>query len=189
MVQNMRQISESQMKEAKQFLDKAQESIMTSFYKENQSFIDRVIVAQNNMRNGIANSDDKVILEDKNALRFLEVLVAFGGRELSKITEDKENQLLFSLTNNTSSAEIQKQIFEYQQVGSFSSGKYFFDLVFDTLPLSQQEQVLNALAVVHSYFFQKSLEVGSFKVEWGGKRKWRMGVFEYLFFESTNFQS
>lgn len=62
------------------------------------------------MRNGIANSDDKVILEDKNALRFLEVLAAFGGRELSKITEDKENQLLFSLTNNTSSAEIQKQI-------------------------------------------------------------------------------
>lgn len=125
MVQNMRQISESQMKEAKQFLDKAQESIMTSFYKENQSFIDRVIVAQNNMRNGIANSDDKVILEDKNALRFLEVLAAFGGRELSKITKDKENQLLFSLTNNTSSAEIQKQIFEYQQAGSFSSGKYF----------------------------------------------------------------
>lgn len=119
MVQNMRQISESQMKEAKQFLDKAQESIMTSFYKENQSFIDRVIVAQNNMRNGIANSDDKVILEDKNALRFLEVLAAFGGRELSKITEDKENQLLFSLTNNASSAEIQKQILNINRQAHF----------------------------------------------------------------------
>lgn len=76
MVQNMRQISESQMKEAKQFLDKAQESIMTSFYKENQSFMDRVIAAQNNMRNGIANSDDKVIVRGQECFA---ILGSFGS--------------------------------------------------------------------------------------------------------------
>ncbi|MDD6056356.1 MAG: hypothetical protein SOW25_00910 [Helicobacter sp.] len=116
----------------------------------------------------------------KENLLLLEVLKAYGNKELAQNSQEKQDLLISALNNQAPKEKIQTLVFDYRQIGLFASGSYFFSLTFNTLSKEQQDSIMDALAVVHSYFLANSLEIDDFKISWDEKDG------EWSNFEITN---